>query len=149
MIKLKLFPIVIVLALIRCTTTIGNNKSTDTSAIIDAVFSHSKSIDNHLVPLNKDTVYLIKNQYVNGHWPQKIGRFTMVFIDDTPAARQPNHLNISTLDKRIRLNVPLFKISADSATFVLYNFNFGGDVRYYLKKQNSKWLITKSIKGME
>jgi hypothetical protein len=147
--KVSIFAIAIVLILVRCTTTVSNNKGSDTSAIVDAVFSQSKPIDNHLVPLNKDTVYLIKNLYVNTRWPHKAGRFTMVFIEDTPASRQQNHLNDDTSDKRIRLGVPLFKVSADSAIIVLYNFNFGSEIKYYLKKQNSEWLITKSVKGME
>lgn len=148
MIKYNIILLFFIFLFTQCVGPAANNKGSDTAEILKIIWD-AKQINNHLVPLNRDSIYIIKNKYINQQWSKHANRFKITYIENTKAAIQPNYLNSDTLDKRIRLNVPKFDIVADSATVTLYNFNFGSEIKFSLVKQNSKWLIKKAIKGME
>lgn len=120
----------------------------DTSKIFQTIYA-SKLIDDHVVPGNVDSIYMIKNNYYNKRWPQRSNRFIITYLENSEAVKIPNPLNSKSLDKRIRLCIPTFKVSGDSAIVTLYNFNFGSSLKYILKLKNGEWIIQNQSKGME
>ena len=120
----------------------------DTSDLLKVIFA-SNQIENHIVPSSIDSIFILKNRFYNQSFPLKSHRFIITYLDDSKLLRQHNPLNVQALDNRIRLNIPVFNITGDSAHIVLYNFNFGSSVDYKLKKRNNKWHIIKANEGME
>ncbi|MDP9047574.1 MAG: hypothetical protein M3N14_05510, partial [Bacteroidota bacterium] len=88
-------------------------------------------------------VYIIKSKYYNQFWPAKANLFTIIYINDSEKARTPNKYG-KIGDKRIRIGVPVFKVAADTAEIVLYNFNFHSEITFNLKKRNNEWSIVKA-----
>jgi len=125
-----------------------HNTAKDTSAILKSILA-LKQIDNHLVPGNIDSIYMIKNKYYNQGWPLRSGRFIISYLNDSKIARQENPLNKDSLDKRIRLIAPTFNISNDSSVVVLYNLNFGSSIKCRLKNHSGDWRVVDVVKGMD
>jgi hypothetical protein len=134
---------IMVLLFCSCIVNPIQQTGSDTSKILKAVLA-SKQLNTDLVPGNTDSLYFIRSQFYNQFWPAKANRFTIFYIKDSENARLPNKFGLKIGDKRMRIGVPVFKVAADTAEIVLYNFNFHSEITFGLKKKNNEWSVVKA-----
>jgi hypothetical protein len=134
---------IIVLLFIRCTGHADHATGSDTLSILQEVVA-SKELAKNMIPKNIDRIYFIKSKYINNSWPKVVNRFKIFYIEDSEKTRSPNKSGLKFGDSRVRIGVPVFTVTADTAQILLYNFNFHSEITYNLKKTNKQWTIVKT-----
>jgi hypothetical protein len=135
--------VLIILLFIRCTGSSNYVTGSDSLSILKNVLA-SKELAKNIVPKNIDIIYFIKSKYINHSWPTQVNRFKIFYIEDSEKTRSPNKSGLKFGDSRLRIGVPVFTVSADTAQILLYNFNFHSEIIFNLKKTNKQWVIVKT-----
>src|SRR4051812_44612783 len=102
--KVCILTIVIAAVLSSCSGKKSVAINNDTSDLLKAVFK-SGQIENHIVPYNIDSIFIIKNRFYNQSFPLKSHRFIITYLDDSDLLRRRNPLNVQALDTRMRFNI--------------------------------------------
>jgi hypothetical protein len=131
------------LYLCGCTSTVNNNKRTDTIQIVKSIFNSDKVKAG--IPNNVDTIYVIKShkfKFYNKFWPVDVNQLKIVYIEESKESTEPLIPGSKITDRPIRYVVTKFSVQADSASASIYGINHRTDYNFKFVKKDDKWIIS-------
>lgn len=134
--------IIIALGLLACNSDKTTSAANDTADILEASFSTRKLITE--IPLNQDTICILRSKLVNNSFPEKLNELTVSYIPDTGSNRSKNRRwePYEPHNNRLRFEVTKMDIKPDSAEVKVYYFNFVVEFTVKLKKINDRWKVS-------